>query len=395
MLTRTSFAARNLRRRPLRTGILVLSIGLLVSVLVFGLSFTQRVDSGIKRTSERLGADLLIVPTGARGFAEDILLENRVKTVYMDGSVLQRIRQVEGIEKVTPQTYLVTLSGLCCDVPDATIVAFNQESDFVVRPWLKEDVRGKLKPGEAIAGKESAFNIGVGLMEVDGVLFGKTFRIVGTLEKTGTGLDNAIFITDQNMEDILQKGKSEVKPGQISILFAKVKPGIDPYKVASRIEDTIIEVDVVARKDIGKGLLNNLRDIRTIFAVGVVLATLLSMILTWSVFSAIANERSREVGIMRALGARESYVARVFLTEVVIVGIAGSIVGIIFGTGLSVLLATSFSMLRNIPSDLVPLERVVVALVGLMGGLIVCAVGALSPLWALMKMEPLSAIKGE
>jgi len=70
-----SLAIKNLKRKPLRTGILVVAIALLVSVLVFALSFVRRVDSSIKITSHRLGADLLIVPTGSRGAAEDVLLE--------------------------------------------------------------------------------------------------------------------------------------------------------------------------------------------------------------------------------------------------------------------------------------------------------------------------------
>ena len=51
-----------LKRKPLRTGILIVAIGLLVSVLVFALSFVRRVDSSIRITSDRLGSDLLIVP---------------------------------------------------------------------------------------------------------------------------------------------------------------------------------------------------------------------------------------------------------------------------------------------------------------------------------------------
>jgi putative ABC transport system permease protein len=74
--TLLSFALRNLKRKPLRSGILIVAIGLLVSVLVFALSFIKRVDSGIKITSDRLGADLLVVPSGSRGDADFVLVEN-------------------------------------------------------------------------------------------------------------------------------------------------------------------------------------------------------------------------------------------------------------------------------------------------------------------------------
>ena len=91
-----SFAKRNLRRKPLRTAVLVISIGILVSALVFVLSFVRRVDSVIKVTSDRLGADIIIVPSGSRSAAEDILLENKVKTFYMDKGLVEKVAQIRG-----------------------------------------------------------------------------------------------------------------------------------------------------------------------------------------------------------------------------------------------------------------------------------------------------------
>ncbi len=233
-----SLALRNLKRKPLRSGILIVAIGLLVSVLVFALSFVKRVDSGIKITSDRLGADLLIVPTGSRGAAEDVLLENKVKTFYMDKGLIERVRKIDGIDKVTDQTYLATITGACCDVPESVVVAFNQDTDFVISPWLNKALSRRLQKGEAIVGSESAFNINIGLTEVDTVLFGNMFKMLGVLEKTGTGLDTAIFIDEVNIGDILKNGKADLKPGQISVIFARVKKGIDPYMVAGKIEDT-------------------------------------------------------------------------------------------------------------------------------------------------------------
>lgn len=379
----------------MRTGILVIAIGLLVSTLVFAVSFVVRIDAGIRITSDRLGADLLIVPTGSRGAAEDILLENKVKSFYMDKGIVEKIKQIKGIDKVTYQTYLVTLSGLCCDVPESVVVAFNQDTDFIVKPWLNKKLGRKLLKGEAIVGSESAFNISVGLVDVESVLFGNVFKMVGVLDKTGTGLDTALFIDESNVDDIIKKGKVTMKPGQVSIVFAKVKSGYDPRKVAGVIEDSFIEADAVARKDIGKGLITALRDINRIFTLTVLLASLLSAFLAWAVFSAVVNERSREVGIMRAIGARESHVVRIFLAEVLLMGMLGSALGIACGTALSLLLAKTFSIMKSISTDLTLPDRGAIALVGLIAGTGICVIGALAPVQRLKKMEPLLAIKGE
>jgi len=390
-----SLALRNLKRKPLRSGILIIAIGLLVSVLVFALSFVKRVDSGIKITSDRLGADLLIVPTGSRGVAEDVLLENKVKTFYMDKGIIERVKDIEGVEKVTDQTYLATITGACCDVPESVVVAFNQDTDFVIGPWLSRSLNRRLQKGEAIVGSESAFNINIGLTEVDTVLFGNMFKMVGILEKTGTGLDTAIFIDEENIADILKNGKADLKPGQTSVIFAKVKKGTDPYMVAGRIEDSIIEVDVMARKDIGKNLITALKDINRIFSVTVLLVSILSAFLVWAVFSAIANERSREVGIMRAIGAKETHIVKLFLLEVLVIGGIGSILGILTGTAVSLLLGKSFTMLKSLSTNLSIPERIYIALISFVSGSGMCVLGALSPIRRVKAMEPLTVIKGE
>jgi putative ABC transport system permease protein len=390
-----SHAVRNLRRRPARAGILVAAIGLLVCTLVFGLSFVRRVEASIRTTSDRLGADLIVVPTGSRGAAEDVLVEHRVTTFYMDRSILERVRRIPGIERVTAQTYLATIGGTCCDVPESMVVAFDQESDFVVRPWLEKSLKRKLGKGEAVVGSESAFNIRLGLTEVDGVLFGNVFHIVGVLEKTGTGLDNAIFVDEQNLQDLLRNGKAAAKPGSLSVVFAKVSPGQDPGRVAGTIEDTIVETDTVARRDVGKNLARALGDIARMFLATFAVAALLAALLAWAVFSGVANERAREVGLMRAIGAKESHVARLFLIEVILIGAAGSALGVLAGTALSVGLARGFALLANVSADLGLAERAGVGAAGLLAGTAVCVIGALAPIRRTRRTEPLLVLKGE
>jgi putative ABC transport system permease protein len=391
----TSIAFRNLRRRPIRTGILIAALSLMVAALVFSLSFIMRVNASVQLTADRLGADLLIVPEGARSAAEDILVENRATSFYMDKSIVDRVRSIPGIDTLSYQTYLVTLTGLCCSVPSSMVVAFNQESDFIVTPWLKEKIGRPLKKGEAIVGSESAFNISIGLVDVDTMLFGSVFRMVGVLDKTGTGLDTAVFIGDDNIDTILKNGRTSIKPGQISVIFAKVKKGVDLYKVMSDIENSIIEVDVVMRKDVGKGLITALGDIRKIFFLTLTISTALSLFLVWAIFSAIANERTREVGIMRALGAKENHIARLFLIEVLFLAFLGSVAGILVGTSLSLTISGSFSILKNLPVDLTTVARMGIAAVGLLFGTVICALGALFPLQRLRNLEPLLVIKQE
>jgi putative ABC transport system permease protein len=392
----TPFAVKNLKRKPLRTAILVFSIALLASALVFSLSFVQRVNGSIRKSSERLGADVLVVPTNARGAAEEILLENRIKTFYMKRSILDRVRALPGVDKATEQVYLVTIAGICCSVPESMVIAFNQDTDFIIKPWLKEKLSRRLGKGEAVAGAESAFNIRLGLVEMDSMLFGNVFRLIGALERTGTGLDTAVLIGIDNLPAIVASGKvKNLQPDDISVIFVKVKPGVDPAQVAASVEDNIIEADAMARKDIGKNIITTLKDMSRIFTMTIGLTAVMSFFLVWAIFTAIANERSKEVGIMRAIGAKERHIFRIFLIEVLVIGLAGSILGILAGTGLSAIFAKTFSIVKQLSTDLSAAERIVIALISFAGGTAICVLGALGPIQRLKKMEPLLVIKTE
>jgi len=390
-----SVALKNLKRKTFRTGVLVFAIALLVSLLIFAISFTVSVASSLKKSSDRLGADLVVIPVGARGFAEEFLLESKSASFYMPISVIEKVKKIEGIKDLTYQTYLSSISGLCCDVPPTRIIAFDPKTDFIIKPWLLKALGRPLEAGEAIAGAVTSENLGLGLLDVEATIFENRFKIVGVLEKTGTGLDKALFMTEENLKNIIASGKSPLKNGEISIIFTKLEKGYDPDYVGKVLEGEIPEVDVMARSDMGAKFINTLADINKIFLLTTVMASVLTTFLVWAIFSAIANERSKEIGIMRALGAKESHIVHLYIIEVTVLGLLGSTIGVLAGTYLAVQLAGSFSLLKNISAGLTATQQTTIALIGLLVGMTICITGAMMPINRIKKMEPLLVIKEE
>jgi putative ABC transport system permease protein len=387
-----SVAIRNLKRKSFRTVVLIISITLLVAILVFGTSFIFSVGASIKRASDRLGADLLVVPSGTRDYAEEVLLETKVKEFYMDRGLVEKVSKIDGISDVTYQIYMETIWGACCDVPAAKVVAFDQDSDFIVKPWLNKAIGRKLEKGEAIIGSQAYSNLN--LLEVESsVLFNMKFDIVGVLESTGTGFDNAIFMLYENVEDIIDKSTIDLEEGKVSIIFTKVEEGLNPYEVGIAVESELVDVDVIERSDMGERIISTLTDINRVFLITIILSCVLSAFLAWNVFSAIANERVREVGIMRAIGAKGSHVVRMFIIEVLLLGLLGSLAGTAAGTYMSLTLTRVFTLLRDMPVTLTLLERMEIGLLGIGVGVGICVVGALSSIMRIKSLEPLTALK--
>ncbi|MDA8172019.1 MAG: ABC transporter permease [Nitrospiraceae bacterium] len=272
------------------------------------------------------------------------------------------------------------------------MVAFNQNTDFIVGPWLKKAINRKLAPGEAILGHQAWINLGLLAMDKC-TLFGNSFKVVGILDKTGTGFDNCIFVSDENLPAMIKNGRAPLKPNEISIVFVKAKPGFDPKQVATNIESSLFQVSVVPRSDMGKNILGTLQDVKTVFSLTVLLCLALSSLLTWAIFSAIINERMREIGVMRAIGAKTRHIVKTFVIEVFLLGAMGSTAGAGFGTYLAISFSKIFVLFRDMPAGLSAPERLAIALAGIAVGTGVCVLGAVAPIIKIKKMEPLTAIK--
>lgn len=391
-----NLAFKNLRRKPFRTAALMLSIALLVSSLIFAASFTARVDASISKVSDRLGGDLIVVPQGARGAAEEFLLESKIKTFYMDMQMLEKIKAFKSVDRVTHQIYATTVPGVCCGIFEAQVIAFDQKSDFVASPWLKKAINRDLERGEVIVGQVAYEDLELLAMESAAFLFGKDFKIAGVLEETGTSLDHAIFMRDEDLRTLIKEGKAQIaaKENQISAVFVKLKEGYNVEATSREMEAAILEVDVIPRGKLGERVHEAMRDINKIFSATILLASALSLLLAWTIFTTITNERRLEAGIIRALGARSQDLLRIFLLEVALIGIAGGIAGAIAGNYLNALLANKFVLLAG-SAAIELFAGLKITAASFAAGAAICIFGALLPIVRISRLEPLEAIKGE
>ena len=75
-----------------RNIVLALAVALLVSLLVFALLFNRAVHDDIEAASQKLGAELVLVPVEAVQKAEEFILESQKKDFYMDREVFEKVK---------------------------------------------------------------------------------------------------------------------------------------------------------------------------------------------------------------------------------------------------------------------------------------------------------------
>ncbi len=387
-------ARGNLRRKPFRTVSLVVSIGLLTALLIFALSTSVRMGLGIERTLQQMGGDIMVVPVGAVSDPDEFLFGSQRISLRMKRSVYQDLSEMIGVREATTHTYLSSLPGLCCGISAARIIAYDPETDFVITPWMKKSIDRTLEPDEVVLGS------GVEDLELletkdQAWILGKNFKVVGKLQETGTPLDNTIFIREDDVRDVIAKGLTEidVKPDEISVVFLSLQKGFDIDTVAKTIEREHLEVKAISRGKISGRLKSFFEATSRIFALTAVMASILSLLVVGSVFSAVVNERRREVGIIRALGATRRHVLRLFLLEAFYTGLLGSVVGLVAGSGLGLLMRRSIDTVTKFPITFTPAQVVGLDGAGMAAGIAICVIGALYPVLRINRIDPLDAIK--
>ncbi len=174
---------------------------------------------------------------------------------------------------------------------------------------------------------------------------GKKFNVVGSVSEIGNPQDDSqLYISLETAQNIFDLNKDE-----LDYFFVKVKDGAKPATIAEKIkkklrktrdvkedeEDFIVQTTEEVIGSFGTILL-----IVTIVLAGIASISLLvgGVNIANTMYTAVM-ERTNEIGIMKAIGARNNDIFLIFLIESGILGAVGGLVGIAVGVGLGKLVS--------------------------------------------------------
>jgi putative ABC transport system permease protein len=389
-------AWKNLRRKVIRTLLLLLAVALVTGTLFSASIFISGMENALKIGTYRLGADILVVPAANEEEARTALLAGKPTSFYMDRDVYKKVLAVDGVQQASPQLFIKPSTFTCCFSVDVFLVAFDPETDFTIRPWLKKNLRGPLLEDEVIAGRTMPVIIG---MQIP--FFGTTFTVVGNMEPTGMKFfDQSVFMTMDAAYKMAEDSKTKsLEPltldrGKISAVLVKADPDISPDRVAIRITHDIDGVKAIASDEVINTVRRQLGGLmKGIVAISGVLWAF-SLLMLGFAFYMIVNERQRELGLLRAMGALRRQIFSLIMLEAVMITAAGGIVGLGIGTILLFSLKGMILGYLKLPYLLPDIP----VLQGLIAGAIIFAIltgllASLLPAALASKLEPYEAIR--
>lgn len=142
---------------------------------------------------------------------------------------------------------------------------------------------------------------------------------------------------------VVLKPKIRVKTNKVSVVFVRVSEGASPVEVASSIEKRVWGVNAVVIRRAGAAFVDEVLASLAVLAVPALLLFTMGVVVTGIIFAAGANERSREFGLLRALGAKKIRVISIIVTESLAVAALGWLMGALLGVLLTTLLEPTIS----------------------------------------------------
>ena len=168
--------------------------------------------------------------------------------------------------------------------------------------------------------------------------YGKEYRVAARLARTGTGLDSAVYTNMTTIREMAENAArlletspfKGVKIGTAaSCLMINVADGYQVSDVADDINIHITRVEATPAKNMVSEISEGLGRVSSVIGVLIGALWILALVILIVAFIMISNERKKEFGVLRVMGASRSMLSRVNGTEAGILSLAGAAAGVL------------------------------------------------------------------
>jgi putative ABC transport system permease protein len=395
-------AANNLRRRKLRSWLTMIGIFIGIAAVVALISLGQGLQNAITEQFEQLGSDKIIIqprgmgPPGTAGpslilTSDDLdFIENINGVEYASGFLIK-----QGQATFKGEAGIGFATGITTEdferMEDEGLLALEDGR------ILKDGDKYKVVVGYNHIYKDTwEKNMQIGsTIEIEG----HDFKVVGVMEKIGNPIDdNTLYLPKETLKEILDIEDEE------SQIIVKVEKGSDPEEVADTIERKLRnfrdekEDQETFAVTTSEQLLESFQNIFGVVQAVLVGIAAISLIVggigIMNTMYTSVIERTKEIGTMKAVGAKNSDILLIFLFEAGLLGLVGGLIGIVIGIGLSK--GAEYFATISLGTDLLQADTSMTLIFGALAfSFIVGALSGVLPAMQASKLKPAHALRYE
>jgi putative ABC transport system permease protein len=360
----------NLVHRPMRSVISILAIGLEVTLilLIVGLSLGILNDS--KQRQAGIGADVVVMPPGS----SFIVGLTGAPTSIKVGDVLSRLPHVVSVAPVITQ---IATSGTLEVIAGIDLKSY----ESLGGPFRYVSGGPFQGPDDVII--DDVFSRSKRLKVGDTTeILNHSFRVCGIVEQ---GRGSRKFLPIKTLQDLMgAQGKASLfyvktdDPGNADSVVEEIKhvPGMERFVAASM------------KYYLSTMTPSNTPFLSSFIKVVISISVIIGFIVIFQAMYTAVMERTREIGILKSMGASKIYIINVVLRETALLAFGGIVVGIVFSYIAKQGISYKLPLLRVIMTGGLIGEAALIAIVGAIAG-------ALYPAYKAAQKDPIDALAYE
>ena len=342
-----NIALRNIRTRALRSWLTILGIVIGVFLIISLLSLSEGLKGTINQQLQSLGGEMVMVMPGGD---EDIFTSMMFGGAALQKQDMEAIKKAEGVDKVLGFSYTGSVARYKDEAKNLAIAGYDPWEEgleilSIFQGWELTDGRWPSKGNEILIGSYVADGVFSKKISANSemVIKGRRFEIAGVLNSLGSKQDDSMIYMDMKVyQDITGE-----KRGTAAYAMVKLEDGADENVVAENIEEKLKETrkrrlgtdeadfSVITSEKMNEIAGTILGIIQFVIIAFAGVAIVVGGIGIMNTMFTSVKERTREIGIMKAIGATNPAILSIFLFEAGIIGFAGGIGGTIMGAGLA------------------------------------------------------------
>ena len=407
-----ALAIKNLRRRLVRTGLTVAGVALAVTVAVSLGGFMLGYRGAIDKSIDMLGFQVMIMAKGCPYEAATMMLKGGTGLLYLSADIYEKVKSDPEIASITPifvgvaqkqgsgvrdegtEKNFLIVSGI--DVPSYRVmkpwITFKHGPGYDNGRWFSPDARNEIVLGFEAAEFEQrkmgdTFYASITPAGLPNPVLHE-FKVVGVLDRTGTQDDGTVFLPLNVAREYFGR------PGQLTILGIKLKEfnAFNMRQFETRWLK-LPEVQVVGLQQVKNTLVSLVATAQTMIAAVALIAIIVAFIGVINTILMSVYERTSEIGIMKALGARRGSIFQLIWLETVMICFAGAIVGSALAVIGSDLVEKAIKSMADmgVSGSIVQITPAVIGY-AVLGAVVLGFFAGLYPAWRASSMRPVEAI---